>query len=141
MKHVMFSIVPVMILAAGTVAGQALPSAPPGDNPTNTNVYMGRLPKVDKSKLRDIKGVVKDESGNAIEGAIVQLKDVKTGRIQSYRTKADGAYLFYDLNIDLDYEVTAKSDDRGTPLTKKLLRYDTRKKPVLNFDLAAKKPA
>jgi hypothetical protein len=84
--------------------------------------------------------VIKDDAGNPLEGAIVQLKDVKTGRIQSYRTKENGLYLFYDLNIELDYELTAKSDVTAEQITKKLTRYDTRKQPTLNFDLTRKKP-
>lgn len=131
----------LLAAAASLLSGQALPTAPPGDRPTNTNVYMNRLPKVDKSKLRDLKGVVKDDSDNPVEGAIVQLKDLKTGSIQSFVTKADGGYLFYDLNMDMDYELTAKSDKAMAPQVKKFTRFDTRKKPVMNFDLEKKKAA
>lgn len=131
----------IALLAAASAFPQAAPTAPPGDNPTNPNVFMGKLPKVDKSKLRDLKGFVKDESDNPIEGAIVSLKDLRTGKIQSFRTPPDGSYLFYDLNIDLNYEITAKADDAAPPVTKKLTKYDTRKKPVLNFQLERKKAA
>ena len=127
------------VLATGLAFGQAAPSAPPNDNPQKQNVYMGRLPKVDKSKLRDLKGIVRDESGTPVEGAIVSLKDLKTGKIQSFRTKQDGSYLFYDLNIDLDYELSAKSDGAAATVTKKLTKYDTRKAPTLNFELERKK--
>ena len=125
---------------AALAFGQAAPTPPPNDKPTTQNVYMGKLPKVDKSKLRDLKGVVKDDSGNPVDGAIVSLKDLKTGKVQSFRTKQDGAYLFYDLNIDLDYELTAKCDT-AAPVTKKLTKYDTRKQPTLNFQLEKKKTA
>ena len=128
----------LLLFVSGLAFGQALPSAPPGDNPTNPNVYMGKLPKIDKSKLRDIKGVVKNEADQPVEGAIVQLKDLKTGRIQSFRTKTDGTYLFYDLNMDLDYELTAKTDATSAQ-TKRLTKYDTRKQPTLNFALEKKK--
>lgn len=121
--------------------GQAAPTTPPGDSPTNPNVYMGKLPKVDKSRQRDIKGVVKDDKDVPIDGAIVSLKDLKTGKIVSFRTKQDGLYLFYDLNMDLDYELTASWDRAAGTVTKKLTKYDTRKKPTLNFSLETKKPS
>lgn len=141
MRAQLFSI-PLLLMVSGIAAyGQASPSAPPGDNPTNPNVYMGKLPKVDKSRLRDIKGVVKDDKDLPVDGAIVSLKDLRTGKIVSFRTKQDGLYLFYDLNMDLDYELTAKSDRADGTVTKKLTKYDTRKKPTLNFNLEPKKPA
>jgi hypothetical protein len=138
MKFSLFLSIP---LFAGLAFGQAAPTAPPGDNPTNQNVYMGKLPKIDKSKLRDLKGLVKDDNGNPIDGAIVSLKDLKTGKIQSFRTQKDGSYLFYDLNIDLDYELTAKFDGAAGPVTKKLTKYDNRKRPTLDFQLEKKKAA
>ena len=130
----------VLISTSGAF-GQAAPTAPPGDNPTNPNVFMGKLPKVDKSRLRDLKGVVKDDAELPIEYAVVQLKDLRTGKMQSFVTKADGTYLFYDLNMDQDYELTAKSDKAPAPMVKKLTKYDTRKQPTLNFQLAKKKAA
>lgn len=136
-----FSCIPLVFLLAGLAFGQAAPTSPPGDNPTNQNVYMGKLPKVDKSKLRDLKGLVRDDAGNPLDGAIVSLKDLKTGKIQSFRTKQDGSYLFYDLNIDLDYELTAKYDGASGPVTKRLTKYDNRKHPTLDFNLEKKKSA
>ena len=129
----------LLLVGASLVFGQATPTAPPGDNPNNPNVFMGRLPKVDKSRLRDLKGVVKDDAEAPIENAVVQLKDLKTGKMQSFVTKADGSYLFYDLNMDQDYQLTAKWDQAPAPLVKKLTKYDTRKHPTLNFELAKKK--
>ncbi len=131
----------ILLFAAELAFGQAAPTAPPNDNPTNQNVYIGKLPKVDKSKLRDLRGVVKDDTDNPVENAIVSLKDMKTGRVQSFTTKQDGTYLFYDLNIDLDYQLTARADKAIAPVTKKLTKYDTRKKPTLNFELSIKKAA
>lgn len=131
----------MLVLAAELAFGQASPTAPPSDNPTNQNVYMGKLPKVDKSKLRDLRGVVKDDADSPVENAIVALKNMKTGRVQSFTTKQDGSYLFYDLNIDLDYELTARADKAVAPVTKRLTKYDTRKKPTLNFELSLKKAA
>src|ERR1019366_7465852 len=114
-----FSVVLLLMGAAGSIYGQAAPSDPEN----RPNVYPVKEPKPDKSRLRDLKGVVKDEADNPIEGAIVSLKDLRTAKVVSFRTKPDGSYLFYDLNMDQNYEVTAKADDSSEPTLKKLTKY------------------
>jgi hypothetical protein len=124
------------------MAGPGLVWAQSTPDPNNKpNVFFGSTPKVDKSRLRDLKGLVKDDAEKPVEGAIVLLKDLKTGKVVEFVTKPDGAFLFYDLNMDLDYELTAKGDGFTAPVKKKLSKYDSRKPAVLNFELERKKPS
>src|SRR5215469_13915443 len=94
----------VLGLAAFSAYPQATPTAPPN---TNTTTVVPRInPKADKSRLRDLKGTVKDESDAPVEGAIVKLKNGDSGKVVEFITRKDGAYLFYDLNMDTDYDLT-----------------------------------
>lgn len=127
----------LLVIAIGTGLAWAQSTPEPGDKP---NVFFGKTTKVDKSRLRDLKGLVKDDADKPVEGVIVLLKDLKTGKVVEFVTKPDGAYLFYDLNMDLDYELTAKGDG-FTAVVKKLSKYDSRKPAMLNFELERKKPA
>src|SRR6266853_1789718 len=127
-----------IVLMAGTGLALAQSTPTPSDKP---NVFFGKEPKVDKSRLRDLKGLVKDDADKPVEGAIVLLKDLKSGKVVQFVTKGDGAYLFYDLNMDVDYELTAKGDGFTAPVKKKLSKYDSRKPAMLNFELERKKPA
>jgi len=132
----------LLVIAAFGMAGTGLGWTQSTPDPNNKpNVFFGSTPKVDKSRLRDLKGLVKDDAEKPVGGAIVLLKDLKTGKVIEFVTKPDGAYLFYDLNMDLDYELTAKGDGFTAPVKKKLSKYDSRKPAVLNFELERKKPA
>ena len=115
---------------------QATPPALPTEKPATFDGKMN--PKEDKSRLRDLKGVVKDEAGAPIEGAIVQLKNSYTGKLVNFITKQDGTYTFTALNMDIDYDLTAKRNGFGDPVKKKLSKYDSRKPATLNFELQKK---
>ena len=128
----------VLFAAITPVFPQATPSPAPGDKP---NVFLQKEPPVDKSRLRDLKGVVKDDAENPIEGAVVQLKNMKSGKMVEFITKKDGAYLFYDLNMDIDYELQAKRDGYTLAPKKTLSKYDSRKPATMNLQLERKKPA
>ena len=128
----------VLVVGSSSVFAQAVPPGVPSDKPVT---YDGkRNPKEDKSRLRELSGVVRDESGSPIDGAVVRMKDTKSGRVIDYITKQDGAYEFHELSMDIDYELTAQRkgfDDAA----KKLSKYDSRKPATLNFELARSKKA
>lgn len=134
---VRFSSVPLLLsVAAAVCCAQATPSSLPTEKPA---VFDGKVnPKPDKSRLRTLSGLVRDGKGDALSGAVVQLKNLKTGRTIDFITKQDGSYRFDELNMDIDYELTAKSDGHGDPVTKKLSKYDSRKPAILNFELQPK---
>ena len=126
----------LFVFAAACAYPQASPTPLP--NNSSTTVTPRINPKEDKSRLRDLKGTVKDESANPVEGAIVKLKNGRTGKVVEFITKRDGTYLFYDLNMDTDYDLTVVRD--GFEDGKKTLsKYDSRKPATLNLQIERKK--
>jgi hypothetical protein len=116
--------------------------APAQDGPDQKpNVFLqNNRPKNEKeSNTRTIDGTVKDASDNPLANAIVQLKNTKTSNIVNFATKDDGKYVFRDLPMDINYELSAKHDNLAAPV-KKISVFDTRKHVVVNFQLAAAKP-
>jgi hypothetical protein len=129
-------LIPAFILVSGSAFGQATPPALPTEKPATFDGKMN--PKEDKSRLRDLSGVVKDDTGSPIESAEVQLKNGRTSKVIDFITKKDGTYMFTALNMDIDYELTAKRDGYGDPVKKTLSKYDSRKPATLNFELQKK---
>ncbi len=134
MRRLRFSPLLVALPLLCAVAwAQATP--PPSETPT---VFNGKKPtKEEKERMRDLSGIVSDESGAPIDGAVVQLKNLKTGQEIEFITKKNGKYLFTDLNMNIDYELTAKRDGYAAAEKKKLSKYDSRKPATLNFELQA----
>jgi hypothetical protein len=126
---------PLLFAAACLVSAQAVPTPAPNDKPI---VFGTKNEKPDKSRLRDLKGLVHDTLGDPIPSAIVKVKDLNTGETTDAITKQDGKYLFYDTRKDHDYELTVSHPDYS-PVTKKLSQYDTRKPATINFELEKKK--
>jgi Carboxypeptidase regulatory-like domain len=131
-----FAIIAVVssLAAAGIAAQNPIPNQP------NPPFFGGDKGKKDKGTTRPVHGVVKDNLNNAIPQAIVELKNVKNGKKIETVTHQDGTYRFDDLNISDDYELWARHDQLTSPV-KKLSMYDSRKDPVINFDLEPKKEA
>lgn len=129
----------VIVLLLGALFGlgsaTAFAQGNPGDN-NNPSVVVGNdVPKEKKNRpitARDVKGIVEDETGTPIEGALVSLTELKTNRKLTFITKRDGRYKFDSLSLTEDYEVSAKKGalasaakrlsqyDRSTPLTRNL---------------------
>lgn len=86
--------------------------------------------------MRHLEGAVTDTNGQAIERAVVQLKNTDTLQIRSYVTAKDGKYHFSRLNHNVDYELVAHYDGKRSS-ARTLSRFDSRSKPVidLNIDL------
>jgi hypothetical protein len=82
--------------------------------------------------------VVRNAQGEAVNGAVVQLKNTKTLQIRSFITRDNGAYYFHGLNTDVDYELRADSDGESSS-SKTLSSFDSRKEAVLNLKLEPKK--
>jgi len=90
------------------------------------------------ANLRTVQGVVSSPQGDTVNGAVVQLKNVKTLQIRSFITKDNGNYYFHGLNTDVDYELRA--DYKGmTSGSKTLSSFDSRKQAVMNLKLAPAK--
>jgi hypothetical protein len=127
-------LLPVLLVL---LAGTALAQPAPNPNEPSHDVLTPQE-KPDKSRLRDVKGHVEDVNGNGIEGATVRIKDLKTGNVVSTQTKKDGSYIFYDLNMDLDFELAATHEGYDGPVIKRVSPYDSRKPAVRNFELEPK---
>jgi hypothetical protein len=110
----------------------------PVDN-NNPSVVVGKdVPKEKRDKAitaRDVKGVVVDESGTPIEGALVSLTDVKTTRKLTFITKRDGKYKFDSLSLAEDYDVSAMKGAVVSPV-KHLSQYDHSTPLIRNLELA-----
>jgi len=128
-------------------AALALPQATPAPSPTGDkpSVYVGgdnpnATEKRDKTRVRDLKGTVRDQNEDPVEGALVRLREIRTGKTITSRTGKDGSYLFHDLSLDYDYELTATREG-SEPVVRKLSQYDTRKPATINLHLERKKAA
>jgi hypothetical protein len=107
---------------------------------SDPNALFTKKPPKGAPPIRSVQGLVNDQAGNPADGAIVALKNLKTSKTITFFTKQDGTYVFHDLRMDEDFELTA---NRG-PLTtapKKLSVFDTRRKVTLNFQLEPKEAA
>ncbi len=93
--------------------------------------------KGDDANVRAVQGTVSDASGNAVSGAVVQLKNTKTLQIRSFITKEQGDYYFHGLSPDVDYELKAEAQG-GNSGTKTLSSFDSRKQAVINLKLDKK---
>ena len=92
--------------------------------------------KKDKQEraTRSVQGIVTDGAEAPIEGAVVQLKDMKSLQIRSYITKSGGQYQFHGLNPDIDYELRA--DHKGASSDSRTLSsFDGRKQAVMNLKI------
>ena len=76
--------------------------------------------------------------GQAVNGAVVQLKNTKTLQIRSFITRDSGTYYFHGLGTDVDYELRADFNGASSK-TRTLSSFDTRKQPVVNLKLEEKK--
>ena len=94
--------------------------------------------KDENANIRSVQGVVNNEKGDAVNGAVVQLKNTKTLQIRSFITRDNGTYYFHGLSTDVDYELRADSDGNSSG-AKTLSAFDTRKQAVVNLKLEPKK--
>jgi hypothetical protein len=89
---------------------------------------------------RDLIGVVTLPDETPANGAVVQLKNMRTLQVRSFITQKDGKYMFQALPSTVDYEVRAVYKNLASP-TRSLSIFDTRLDPVINLRLEPKKPA
>ena len=83
---------------------------------------------------RSVRGTVIDSAGKPVEGAVVQCKDSKTLQVRSFITQSKGAYHFYGLSPNADYQFQA-SHDGFTSKAKRLSVFDTRKESTIDLKI------
>jgi carboxypeptidase family protein len=81
---------------------------------------------------RSVSGIVTDQNGNPVKGAVVLIENTAVLRIRSYVTQRDGKYHFAGLYWDVDYRLKAKYDGVGGP-TKTLSEFDSHDATVINL--------
>ena len=81
---------------------------------------------------RTVQGKVQNKDGSAVKGAVVYLKDSKSGQVKTFVAGDDGAYRFVQLTQNTDYELWAKLDgNRGK--SKQISSFDTKNDLVINL--------
>lgn len=83
---------------------------------------------------RVVNGTVTDADDKQINGAVVQLKDMRTMQVRSFITQQNGGYHFSGLKVDNDYQLEAKYNNM-TSGWKTLSIFDTRKEPIINLKM------
>jgi len=90
--------------------------------------------KGEETRVRSVQGAVTNAAGEAVTGAVVQLKNTKTLQIRSFITKEQGEYFFNGLSPDVDFELRAESSGAASG-TRTLSSFDGRKQAVLNLKI------
>lgn len=128
------SLVILMAVAAGA---QQSPAPPRYDPPLFKGEKKGKE-KDEEKRARTVHGVIRDQDENGVEGAIVQLKDMKSLQVRSFITKEGGEYRFNGLSPTVEYQL--KADRPGSSSgTKTISVYDARKDLTINLKLEPKK--
>jgi hypothetical protein len=114
-----------MIAGASALIAQNTPDLNPGHGPTaeidNKRPLIQKKAKAPTS--RTLTGIVTDDSGKPIKGALVTLTNLSTKEHTEFFTKADGRYRFEDLSFAKDYQVQASYQGRQS-VAKKMSQYD-----------------
>ncbi len=87
-----------------------------------------------RDTLRAVEGTVHDSDGNAVNGAIVQLKDMKSLQIRSFITRENGAFVFQGIKKSVEYELKAKHQDKESK-PKLLTIFDDRQRATIDLKL------
>jgi hypothetical protein len=100
--------------------------------------------KDENANIRSVQGTVTNAAGEAVNGAVVQLKNTKTLQIRSFITRDNGGYYFHGLSTDVDYELSAEYNDAASGSkaisgSKTLSSFDPRKQAVMNLKVEPKK--
>src|SRR5689334_10533025 len=88
--------------------------------------------KNEDANTRSVQGMVTDPGDQPANGAVVQLKDMRTLQIRSFLTQQDGAYHFSGLKTDVDYQVKADFNGMSSP-SRTVSLFDNRKIAVINL--------
>ena len=88
--------------------------------------------------IRNVQGVVTLPDGTPAEGAVVQIKNLKTLQVRSFITLEKGAYQFQNLPTTIDFELRADFKEYASA-TRSLTVFDKRLDAIVNLKLEPKK--
>jgi len=94
--------------------------------------------KGDPANIRAVTGTVRANNDSLVEGAVVQLKNMKSMEVRSFITKADGVYQFQGLSTSIDYELKAEAKGM-TSGPRTLSTFDNRPRAIMHLRLENKK--
>jgi hypothetical protein len=109
-------------------------------------VVLGALPAGPRSAMfapaalgqnmgdRTVSGTVLSESSQAVIGATVFLKNLKTKSIRSYTSTSDGHYHFAQIDMSVDYDLWAEKDGKKSAV-KTVSSWDARKEFISDLKL------
>lgn len=103
-----------------------------------TGLVWAQKDKKEDPSVRSVEGTVTDEFDSPLEGAVVQLKNLKTLQVRSFITQKDGKYHFQGLSTNVDFEVRAQYQGK-TSGAKILSTFDSRRRAVVNLKVELKK--
>jgi len=116
-------------IAAAAVLAALLFSAPAG--------FAQKKKGDEAGNTRSVEGTVTTAEESPVDGAVVQLKNLKTLQIRSFIAKNGGTYNFQGLSPDVDYEIKAEFQGSSSS-TRTLSSFDSRKKAIINLKLNKK---
>ena len=90
------------------------------------------------SQLRTVKGQALTKDDNAISGAVVYLRNLRTQTVRTYISDNAGNYRFSGLDPNVDYELHAEHQEQ-TSAKRTLSSFDSRKEIVINLKVDKKK--
>jgi hypothetical protein len=89
-------------------------------------------------QLRTVHGVAMDSSENAVDSAVVFLRNTHNNDVRSYITDDQGNYRFSGLDPNIDYEIHSEKDGAKSPI-RTISSFDSKKDIVINLKIAKKK--
>ena len=118
--------------------GKSGETQPPSPNPP---LFRGdRKGKGDDENVRSVQGVVRNANEQPQESAVVKLKDTKSAQVRSFVTQTDGAYRFYGLSTNIEYQIWA--DHGGMTSNQRTLSvFDSRRQILLDLKVDKKREA
>jgi hypothetical protein len=100
--------------------------------------------KKDKGRdpnFRNVQGQVFLPDGEPANGAVVQMKNLKTLEVRSFITQREGRFQFHNLSTRVDFEFVATYKNLASP-KRKVSTFDTRLDAIVDLRLAdPNKPA
>ena len=88
--------------------------------------------------VRVVQGVVRTETDQAQQNAVVYLQDQKSLEVRTYITEADGRYRFGQLSSEVDYQLWAEFKGHKSK-TRSISSFDSKKQFIFDLKVDASK--
>ncbi len=95
-----------------------------------------RAQVLSQPSVRSLSGIVTDASHEPIRGAVVELRNQRSGQMVSYLTDAQGHYSFKRLDGNADYDVRVVFRGQHSA-TRNISRFDDHMSKEINFTIRA----